>query len=80
RCTSFRYGARSWHSRRIIPLRFILSARADARKFGIIEARAPRRAADKLTGTPDISHLQRIIVFNRSKWFLRDNSLRSKNL
>jgi hypothetical protein len=35
--------------------------------FGILEARAPRRAADKLTGTPDISHQQRDMYVSRSK-------------
>lgn len=50
RCTSFRFGVGY-----ILANGFAYLLRADARSFGILEVRAPRRVADKLTGTPDNS-------------------------
>ena len=31
---------------------------------GILEVRAPRRVADKLTGTPDFSHIPELLEYN----------------
>ena len=75
---SLRYGARPLANSRQTAHPFAFLPRADARKFGILEVRAPRRCSGTLTGTPGQTRklycTTYIFLFKRGQ---RDSSLRS---